>query len=127
MNLKTLRRSSCLVVVGIRIINLKIKYLKAKEKSLFTYSSLYMMLNYVLNRGYFESGFIAKINEYLKRSDFRYNIHIINKRLIFNNPNERSPWIETKELSEGEQTILLVLLWQFNTRNEKMEYYCLTK
>lgn len=81
--------------------NDRMKYLVAKKKSIFTYSSLYMMLNYILNKGYYEPSFMLVINNYLKENDFLYNIHIINKRLIFNNPNEHCPWIEIKELSEG--------------------------
>jgi len=101
----------------------KIKYLNEKKRSSYTYSSLFMMLQYILNRchPHFDENrsdsieFNSKLNDHLETNEFPYNIYVVNGTLILDNRKHHSPLLEPNELNKREQIKLLVLLWLFDT------------
>jgi hypothetical protein len=101
----------------------KITYSNVKKRSFYTYSSLFMMLQYILNQchPHFNETrsdsleFNRKLNDHLKKYEFPYNIHVVNEVLILDNRINYSLWLQPNELNNREQIKLLVLLWLFDT------------
>ncbi|CAF1007681.1 unnamed protein product [Brachionus calyciflorus] len=92
-----------------------IKYLCDKKKSIFTYSNFDLMLQYILNHGYYDSKFIERLNAFLRNpeNDFKYNIYIKNEILVLTKPDTTFGYLEPYELTRGEKIHLLTLLWKF--------------
>lgn len=48
------------------------RYLETKENSALTYSHLFFMLQYLLNKAYYKQTFLTDLNTFLSENDFKY-------------------------------------------------------